>query len=83
MSKDIVKGKITDNRDFDIGDDVLIFIGNGDKISARWKEGFYIKEKMNDSSYTVTNGIQSYRLNKSFIKNNYIRILQKGNVVIA
>ncbi|KAM0686668.1 hypothetical protein COBT_002104, partial [Conglomerata obtusa] len=82
--KDIIKGKRKDKRSFRIRDEVLIYLDNReDKISSNWKDGYYIQDKLSDSSYLVTNGTQTYRLNKAYIKKNWIGSPYGGDVVIT
>ncbi|KAF9743250.1 Transposon Ty3-I Gag-Pol polyprotein, partial [Nosema granulosis] len=49
----VVKGKITSNKDFRIGDKVLIFRRTQNKMDANWHSGFVIKEKLSEDAFLV------------------------------
>jgi Integrase core domain len=64
----IVKGKVEQNRNFKVGDFVLIFRKPQNKLDANWQEGYKIKEILSNDAYIVEKKGKTFRVNKRHIR---------------
>ncbi|KAI5173481.1 hypothetical protein PAEPH01_2017 [Pancytospora epiphaga] len=80
--KEISKGTREIKMNLERNTPVLVFHNPpGNKLKAKWIDGFIITDKVYPDAYLVSNGTRTYRLNKSHVKEDFSRS-GSGNVVL-
>ena len=70
-NKEIIVGKKRVERNLQIGSPVLIFKNPpGNKLKAKWHQGYKIKEFIGTDAYLVRKDGKDYRLNKVHVKSD-------------
>ena len=79
--KEIQKGVRTVKMNLQIGDDVLIYKNPpGNKLKAKWREGYKITGVILPDAYLVAKGGASYRVNKKHVKIDHSKTGERGVV---
>ncbi|KAF9761646.1 Gag-Pol polyprotein [Nosema granulosis] len=64
----IIKSKITANKNFNVGDKVSIFRKKQNKMDTNWHTGFVIKKKISEDAFLVSKNKSTMRVNKGHIR---------------